>query len=194
MDEEIEFSRLLLSKGINYLPIFLGLKEAAIERYYTFLGAAAMGRLPKTAGLKGLGQKMYSKMAADYSNELKAWEALDPLLRHFKSNIRNVLAPMGIGTSNIDHGVLAHTALQHRSLRFGLYAEIPYVYMSDSMSMGRLRARVPSDFREVMLTRFNPAEKVRLFKKIYASQDEKRTHEAISAIGKELGEVVFWNR
>lgn len=192
MQEEIGFSRLLLSRKINYLPVFLGLKEASVERYYKFIAAALLGKLSKKESMREISLSFYTKMASDYSKQLNAWEALGPLLRHFRSNIRNVLAPMGVGT-HIDHGAIAQTALKSVGpLNLGLYAEIPYVYMSGNMSVHKLRAKSPRGFGELMLTRFDPLEKDKLFKKLYASQYEKRTGEAIFAVGKELGEVILW--
>jgi hypothetical protein len=192
MREELDFSSLLLSRRINYLPVFLGLKDASVGKYYGFIASGVLGKLPDKAGMRSLALKIYAKMAADYSNELNIWEALKPLLKQFKSNIRSIVAPMGVGT-HIDHGVVAHSALHSASaINFGFYAEIPYTYISGNISVDKLHVKAPKDFTKLMLTKFDPREKDRLFKKLYGSQYEGRTSKAIFEVGEKLGEIVFW--
>jgi LmbE family N-acetylglucosaminyl deacetylase len=194
MREEMNFASLLYSHGINYLPVFLGLKEASIDRYYHFIAGALMGKLSKKAAIKDISLGIYSKMAAEYGSELHVWETLAPLIRHFGSNIKSIVSPMGVGT-HLDHGALARSALRSsHKLRFGLYAEIPYMYMSGNMSLEKLKEMAPKEFNRSTVTKFNAEEKARLFKMLYPSQYEIRTKEAILAIGKELGEVVLWNK
>ncbi len=194
MEEEMRFSKLLFSHGINYLPVFLGLKEASIGGYYKFIAGALMGKLSKNAGMRDVSLAVYSRMVSDYAQELDVFEALGPLLAQFSGSIKDVLAPIGIGT-HIDHGVVAQSALKSvRGLKLGLYAEIPYVYMSNNMSLSKLRANVPRGFVKPMETGFDPEEKAKLFRKLYPSQYEERTREALFAVGKGLGEVILWKK
>ena len=192
MSEELAFSRFMFLSGFNYLPVFLGLKEASIGKYYEFIAGGALGRLAKKTGIRKP-LWIYDRMVADYSEELDALKSLDPLIRQFKSNIKAVLAPMGV-YSQIDHGVIARSALGSLNRKnMGLYAEVPYTYMSGKMSLDKLRESAPKGFGKVMLTNFDPAKKAKLFKTLYPSQYEQRTKEAIFAIGKGLGEVIMWS-
>ncbi len=191
MGEEIEFSKNLFLHEINYLPVFLGLKDASIEKYYKFIASGAIGRL-SGGGVKAAALKLYDKMVENYARELTVLDAIAPLLRQFRSNIKRIVVPMGVGT-HIDHGVIAYTIRElDSSAKLGVYAEIPYVYLSGNMTLDRLRKKSPAGFSEAMVTPFDPAEKDRLFRKIYGSQYEKRMREAIFATGRDLGEVIFW--
>ncbi len=191
MNEELEFSRVLFLQGINYLPAFMGLKDASIERYYEFIASGAIGRLPEGTARKA-GLNLYNRMVASYVRELQLGSSLAPLLRQFRSNIKNVLVPLGIGT-HLDHGVIARLTNEFpRSTKLGLYAEIPYVYMSGNMSIDKLRAKAPEGFSKTTVTYFDPKKKDGLFRRIYGSQYEKRTSEAIHTVGEKLGEVVLW--
>jgi hypothetical protein len=190
MSEELEFSRALFLQGINYLPVFAGLKDASIEKYYRFIAAGAIGRL-STGGVRGAALRLYDRMVSSYAKELIAREAIAPLLRQFRGSIRRVLLPMGVGT-HIDHGVIAHMARELQTgAKLGVYAEIPYVYFSGNMTLEKLSNKARG-FSKALLTPFDPVEKDRMFRKIYASQYEKRMKEAIFAVGRNLGEVILW--
>ena len=189
--EELQFSHLLFQKGINYLPVFLGLKEASIGKYYEFIAGGAIGRLSKKTGIR-LSTGMYRKMVDSYARELELWKLLEPILWQFRSNIKNIVSPLGI-YPQIDHGVVARSAIgSFGSARLGLYAEIPYTYMSGVTSVSKLIEKAPKGFSTPMVTKFDPAAKDRVFQKLYKSQYERRTKEAIFAVGKGLGEVILW--
>ncbi|MDE1854707.1 MAG: hypothetical protein KGH57_00065 [Candidatus Micrarchaeota archaeon] len=191
MREELAFSETLFLQGINYLPVFMGLKDASIEKYYRFIAGGAIGRL-SAGGVKSVALKLYDRMVSGYAEELQAGKAMAPLLRQFKSNIKSILVPMGVGT-HVDHGVIARMARElSGAAKIGLYAEIPYVYLSGNLSIEKLRRKLPSGFSRSMVTPFDPVEKDRTMKKIYSSQYEKRMKEAIFAASKNLGEVIFW--
>ncbi|MGA3020619.1 MAG: PIG-L family deacetylase [Candidatus Micrarchaeales archaeon] len=189
--EELRFSRFLASQGIAYLPVFLGLKDAALDRYYKFIAGGAIGTLNE-GGVKKAATHFYSRMVAQEVRKLNAKSALIPLLSQFGQSIKNILAPMCVG-SHIDHAIVRNVAMElGGKARFGLYAEIPYVYTTDSMSIESLRRKAPREFSEPMVTKFNPIDKDRLLKTLYPSQYEKRRHDAIFAAGKEFGEVILW--
>jgi len=193
MEEELNFSRLLAKHGINYLPVFLGLKDAAIDKYYKFIAGGAVGKLPGGA-VKGAAMRVYMKMVEDEARKLNISSMLAPLLTQFKHNITRVIVPMGVGT-HLDHNVVRQAVTEFGdSARVGLYAEIPYVSMTNRLSVEKLRSSLPKDFTEVMITKFDPKGKDAAFKKLYSSQYEERTREAIFAAGKSLGEVIFWKK
>jgi hypothetical protein len=192
MEEELSLSRILAKKGINYLPVFLGLKDAAIENYYMFIAGGALGKLPGGA-VKDTAMGVYRKMVADEAIKLDAKSMLAPLFSQFKQNITRVLAPMGVGT-HLDHNVVSQAAIEFGgSAQKGVYAEIPYVSMTDKLSVEKLRPGLPKDFTDVMVTKFDAREKDLLLKKLYSSQYERRTKDAIFA-SQSLGEVIFWKK
>ncbi len=191
MKEELAFAESMFLQDVNYLPVFMGLKDASIEKYYKFIASGAIGKL-SNGKMKGVVLKLYDRMVDSYARELVAGDAIAPLLNQFKSNIKSVLVPMGVGT-HIDHGVISRLAREMPpSVKTGVYAEIPYVYLSGNMTLDRLRRKSPAGFSKAMVTKFDPVEKDRLMRKIYGSQYEKRMKEAIFASGRGLGEVIFW--
>jgi hypothetical protein len=192
---ELNFADHLLKKGINYLPIFLGLKDAAIEKYYRFIASAEINKLP-TQSMKKQALKLYSALVSNYTKELKMTEMLAPLFQQFGYNIDCIVAPMGVGT-HIDHSVLAHAAKEFSSqnkIRFGLYAEIPYVYLSDNLTLKKIQTRAPADFTEVSTTKFDANAKDKLLKELFPTQYNKMMKDSIFAAEENVGEVILWKK
>jgi hypothetical protein len=66
MQENMNFANPLYSHGLNRLSVFLGLKEALMDRYCWLIVGAPMGKLSKKAVIKDILLGIYSMIASNY--------------------------------------------------------------------------------------------------------------------------------
>lgn len=188
--EELEFAKYLTSKGINYIPVFLGMKDAIIDTYYNYITGKGINSLPKI--LRGRARSIHRSFAQKRMRELKLKELIDSFLTQFKSNVDLLLAPIGIG-DHIDHMMLRKYAESlGKSLKLGLYADIPYTYQYGIMSDEGLKTNLPKGVFKLQSQNFDPKKKDRLFRLIYKSQYDSNSSKAFKSISKNGGEKIFW--
>jgi hypothetical protein len=191
MQEELAFADYLSTKRINYIPIFLGLKDAALDSYYSHIASSGIRHLP-SAKIKEMATHMQGNYIRKRMQQLHLKQLIDPIIMVFRN--ATLLAPLGIG-DHIDHALLrAYAAGLSNKLRVGLYADIPYIYHYGLSSFEKLRAFAPKRFAVHDVKTFKAIEKNRLFKSFYKSQYDQNALKAFREISKSGGETIFWNR
>ncbi len=191
IEEELRFAEHLSARKINYIPTFLGLKDAALDSYYSHIASSSIRYLP-AEGIRKMAKAMQSGYVDKRMKELGLKQLIDSIVMCFR-NV-SVVAPLGIG-DHIDHAMLrAYADSLDDKFRVGLYADIPYVYHYGLSSFTDLKLVAPRDFTTYDRKGFNAAEKNRMFKSIYRSQYDSSVMEAFEEISKNGGETVFWNR
>jgi len=189
--EEIKFADYLAVKKINYMPVLLGLKDAAIDAYYTHVASRSINKLPSLT-LQKLAKYFQNDLVRARIKKLNLKELLDSIIAQYKVNA--VIATIGIG-DHFDHVALrAYVNGLDEKIRIGLYADIPYVYDYKINSPNKLRQFVPANFINYDKRIFDPAQKNKLFNSIYKSQHDPKMLKELEWISKGLGETVFWNR
>jgi hypothetical protein len=192
MSEELTFADYLLINKINYIPIFLGMKDAAIDAYYGNIAANSIKALPPI--IKDYAKSMNNKHANRRMKDIKIDTILDGLLSQFENNVKAIVAPIGIG-DHLDHVVLrTYAESLGQKTKVGLYADIPYIYYYNCLSMESLRSMLPKGFRSHDQEFFDPVKKERLFREIYKSQKDPTILKALKAISTSVGEIIFWSR
>ncbi|MDE1870259.1 MAG: PIG-L family deacetylase [Candidatus Micrarchaeota archaeon] len=190
--EELEFSEHLSKKGINYLPVFLGMQDAALSDYYKFIASSLMRRIPRLPIFKNVLSAKQRKHIENEYERLHLQEVVKALLARFGKNIDRILIPMGVG-EHIDHILISKIATRHTLKgKVGVYCDIPYAYYSGYTTAAQLHERVPKGFDNASIKKFDSQERIGLFRKLYPSQYDKGSDGAIEIISKMPGEVVFW--
>lgn len=190
--EELGFAEHLSKKGVNYIPLFLGMQDAALSGYYKFIATTVMGKMPKLPLVKSILTKAQERRIEKEYERLQIQEIAKTLLARFGKNVDKVLVPMGIG-DHIDHILISKVATRLTGKgKVGVYCDIPYAYYSGNKTAAQLHAHVPKGFDNASIKKFDSKERIRLFKKLYPSQYDKGADSAIETIAKMPGEVVFW--
>ncbi len=193
LKEEVDYSHYLKRKGINYMPLFLGMKDAAMDTYYRYIAGKAVRSVPKLLGLQGRAREHHRKYVEARYSELKIRDALHSAISQF-SSISAIVAPIGVG-DHIDHMMLRHYAeTVSNDFRIGLYADIPYICEYGLMSQEALKLLLPDGFDTHESISFDPSSKNSLFRKLYKSQYDGKTLAAFRQIAKRTGEIIFWNK
>lgn len=191
MKEELGFADYLSARKINYVPAFLGLKDAALDSYYRHIASSSIRYLP-AEGIRKMAKAMQSDYIDKRMKELGLKQLIDSVVMSFKN--ATLVAPLGIG-DHIDHIMLrAYADGMGSNLRIGLYADIPYVYHYGLSPFDKLRTFAPEGFTTYDRKRFDAQKKNRLFRSIYGSQYDPSLLVAFRDISKNGGETIFWNR
>ena len=182
--EEIKFADYLADRGINYIPIFLGLKDAAIDAYYTHVASRSINKLPSLT-LQKLAKYFQNDLVRARIKKLNLKQLLDSIISQYKLNA--VIAPIGIG-DHFDHVALrAYVNELGKKVKIGLYADIPYVYDYKINSPNKLRQFVPANFINYDKRIFDPAQKNKLFNSIYKSQHDPKMLKELEWISRASG-------
>ncbi|HVA83186.1 MAG TPA: hypothetical protein VNF06_03420 [Candidatus Aquilonibacter sp.] len=190
--EELGFADYLSRKGVNYIPLFLGMQDAALSGYYKFIATTVMGKMPKLPLVKTLLTKTQETRIEKEYERLQIQEMAKTLLARFGKNVDKVLIPMGVG-EHIDHILVSKLATKLTGKgRVGVYCDIPYAYYSGFKTAAQLHMHVPKGFDSASVKKFDAKERIGLFKKLYPSQYDKGADNAIEAVAKMPGEVIFW--
>ncbi|MGI0100147.1 MAG: hypothetical protein ACREBH_00250 [Candidatus Micrarchaeaceae archaeon] len=191
MIEELSYSRYLKHKRINYVPLFMGFKDAAIDAYYRFIAGKSINGVSNKFGIRSAARAMHVKYVKELYGKLELEGALVPIIKQLGS-IDKILAPMGIG-DHIDHILLRNFSESLRlKSRAGLYADIPYIHEYGYDSIGKLKGALPKDYSTYEMKTFDPAEKTALFRKLYKSQYDVSIGKSMKAIAENTGEAIFW--
>jgi len=194
LKEEVEYSAYLKGRRINYLPIFLGFKDAAVETYYRYIAGKKIRSLPSVLGIDEKARRLQWKYAADRYEQLGIGNAIKQVMAQFDGSVDEVLAPIGIG-DHIDHMMLRVFADRSLSdFKVGLYADIPYIQEYGYNTVEKLKSVVPRSFKRYDRKSFDAAGKNRLFRRIYRSQYESGMMRVLDEIANTTGEVIFWGR
>lgn len=193
LKEELSFADHLRRHRINYLPIFMGFNAEEVDLYYQFIATRGARHLP-TQVLRNGASDLIRSFALQRANRIKLHESIDAVIKNFGVGLKQILLPIGIGGS-LDHIMVRHTLSRlSEKHRIGLYADIPYIYQYGYDSTAKLSQMVPFNFRKIQSTSFDPSEKEKLFKELYASQYEAGISSAFRSIAKGTGEAIFWNK
>lgn len=170
MNEELEFSRLLYHRSINYLPFFLGFKDAGLE------------------------EDVYIREERNsyFTNRIKKIQLI-PQLRKFLDNFQEIealLFPVGLG-NHLDHITLRKASEFFKDqYKTWFYADIPYANKYNSITDVKKVLQMPKKTRSVK--KFVPEAKVSLFKDIYKSQYYPAIENDMVCIARNLGgEILF---
>ena len=178
--EEIAYSNFLKRRhGINYVPLFPGLRDARLDWLC----------IPKDYASN------YTDM---FSKSLRSeQELVKMMLDYYRNDIRRVLFPIGI--KNRSHSKVRDmlSALEERmagGVGVGLYADIPYVERYTTQYKGKeledaVRGLVPESYRKFAKKAFDADSKFRIFKDIYRSQYNPKMQKRLATIPFEM---VFW--
>ncbi len=191
MNEEVAYSKYLKRSHINYVPIFLGFKDAAVDTYYRFIAGKKISSLPKSIGSvarsahTGYVSKLYDRLGLEGS--------LIPIIRQF-GRVDKLLAPIGIG-DHIDHMLLrrfADKVGEDLGARVGYYADIPYIHECGYDSVEELKKALPKGCHANETMGFDPIKKTALFRRLYGSQYDSSIGKDLGAIARSTGEAIFW--
>ncbi|MDE1869311.1 MAG: hypothetical protein KGH60_05110 [Candidatus Micrarchaeota archaeon] len=187
MSEELMFSKHLAKKGINYLPSFLGMRDAALNDYYKFIFSGIASKwtgkpMTKLHNLQG------------YYNKLDLPTVLERLMVQYRGSVRKILMPMGL-SSHRDHMLFTKLSQDMDSgIKLGLYCDIPYIHKFGYDTIERLKELAPEGYSNISSKMKNPSQKRAAFKSIYPSQYDRAMDDAINEVAETTGEVVFWYR
>jgi hypothetical protein len=192
MAEELRLADHFSRKNLSYMPVFLGLKDAAIGAYYENIAGRSIRAMPSL--IKGYAKKVSAAYVSKRMAETNIAAILDNLLLQFGKNVRAVVAPVGIG-DHIDHMMLrAYAERLSSRMMVGLYADVPYIYHYVPLTLDGIRTMLPKGFHSYDQGLFDSASKTRLFNSIYKSQRDAAMLGALKAISRSVGETVFWSR
>ncbi|MDE1874432.1 MAG: hypothetical protein KGI04_04970 [Candidatus Micrarchaeota archaeon] len=193
LKEELEFADHLQTKGVSYLPLFLGFNAEEIDLYYQFVASRGARLLPSKV-MRASAERFLRSYAARRAFRIRLRATLDTLVENFGSGVGSVLVPIAAGGS-LDH-LMLRQAIGTFPNRFkvGLYADVPYTHEYGVDSIHALHEKATKEFTRVQQRKFDAGERIRLFRKLYPSQYSKDIDLALRSIGKSTGEVIFWNR
>ena len=180
MVEEVEYSNFLKKRhGINYVPLFPGLRDARLERLC----------IPKD----------YASAYTDAFSKSSAGEQeiVKTMIDYYKDNLDSILFPIGI--KNRSHAKVRDILFRlegriPKRLDVGLYADIPYVERYTAKYRGReledtVREMVPENYRRLKKKDFDAQSKFGIFKQIYRTQFNEKMEKRLRTIPSEM---IFW--
>lgn len=185
MKEELAFSDHLADNGIDYIPAFAGIKDAALYSYYQFIASRHVGKLGPIA------RKPYDRYIDARYAKIGIDSILQPILKQYGRSVRNIVVPLGIG-DHIDHMMLRRATLSSEAPMLGMFCDIPYTYQYGFNTVEKLRAAAPNGYKEYTIRKGEGAQKAKAFARLFPSQSDKRTEKLILGAERTTGEVVFW--
>ena len=154
MREELEFAEHLSKKGISYLPIFLGFRDASLE-----------------VGQQGVVSWKANRKLDKWGNDLiesrfkcGVHRAIQSLLRQYRP--RFALFPLGI--NHADHVFLRRVGEMTNGPRVRFYLDVPY--SCDYNDLQEIQQATAATNCKVHSRKFDYGLKRRLFSRIYHSQ------------------------
>ncbi|MDE1856700.1 MAG: hypothetical protein KGH98_01295 [Candidatus Micrarchaeota archaeon] len=185
MKEEIAFSDHLADKGIDYIPAFVGVKDAALYSYYQFIASRHIGKLGAVA------RKPYDRYIAARYAKIGIDSIIQPILKQYGRSVANIVVPLGIG-DHIDHMMLRRSTIKAEAPRLGMFCDMPYTYQYGFDTVEKLRAAAPTGYNEYTVRKGDAAQKARAFARLFPSQSDRKTERLILGAERATGEVVFW--
>ena len=193
MQEEINFSMRLAKKGINYIPLFFGVNDAAIATYYKFIfSQLAVSNSPKIINSKI--RRICESYALNQSKKLHIEQMIKPLIMQMGRQIKLVVGPAGIGC-HIDHLITKNLLLNSqlfKGKKKGMFIDIPYAY-SHKYTEEDMKNNIPMHFKRMTETKFSYSEKLKEFKSIYPSQYSKNLEKDFKQSKISCTEKIFWS-